>query len=441
MPASPGVYLFLDENSEVIYVGKAKDLKKRIASYFAKNSSLLGKTKLMVSKIANIRVVCVESELESLLLEANFIKKYSPLYNVRLNDGKNYPLIRITRRDVCPKVLIARRPEDKHSIYFGPYPNTGAMKMVLKIIRRIFPFESTPNHPKRKCLYYHLNLCPCIEAFNNEEARLEYKRNIKHIIQFLSGETKKVLRELEKERDEKSKNEEFEKAKIIQQQIDAVKLVTSSFRSPFEYEINPNFKSDLRDQEMMELKEYLEKAGVKVSALSRIECFDVSNIQGHFATASMVVFINGEKEPSLYRRFRINYNRHSGKRSASRISNNKDSGQARMTPNDYAMMSEVISRRIKHTEWDYPNLIIVDGGKGQVSSTLKVLQKERVALPIIGLAKKEERIILVKKASFGEIRLPRSSKALQLIQRIRDEAHRFAITYHRKLRSKNFLRF
>lgn len=392
-----------------------------------------------MSKIEKIQIVTVNSEIESLLLEANLIKKYSPLYNVRLTDGKAYPLIRITKGAIYPKVLIVRRPEDNPSyaswrsgsIYFGPFPNTGAMRMVLKILRRIFPFESVVNHPKRKCLYFHLGLCPCAEAFDSEEVRQEYKRNIRHIIQFLNGETKKVVKELEKERNKNSINEEFEKAQLIQDQINAVKLITSSSHSPFEYEINPNLKSDLRDQELSELKEYLVKAGVEGSDLSRIECFDISNIQGHFATASMVVFINGEKENSLYRRFKI------------RLKTNSK-------PNDFASMEEVIQRRLRHSEWDYPNLIIVDGGKGQVSSALKVLQKERITLPVIGLAKREERIILVKgssfckdhpcKVSFEEVRLPRGSKALQLMQRIRDEAHRFAITYHRKLRGKNFLR-
>jgi len=378
-------------------------------------SRVLGeKTRVMISQVKKIRVTVVESELESLLLEASYIKKFSPRYNIRLTDGKSYPLIRIARKVDYPPVLTARRPEDKHSIYFGPYPSSGTMKSVLKIIRRIFPYVSVPKHPKRTCLYYHLNLCPCPPMFDSLTLKKEYKKNIRHIVSFLEGDKQKVLKELEKERDEASRNENFEKATSVQKKIDAILYVTSSVHKPFEYETNPNLRSDLRLNELHELKEHLAGKGVAVDKLDRIECYDISNFAGTLAVGSMVVFVNGEKESNFYRRFKISPDI--------------------VGPNDFAMMEEVLRRRLKHEkDWGLPDLLIVDGGKGQISSALKAVRDSGYTIPIIGLAKREEIIIT---AGFKEIRLPRDSHALHLMQRIRNEAHRFAVTYHRKLRSK-----
>lgn len=417
LPTQPGVYQFLDEKNNVLYVGKAKDLKKRVSSYFLESRVLGDKTRVMVSQIDKIRVTVVESELESLLLEAAYIKKYSPRYNIRLTDGKSYPLIRIPKKVGYSPVLTARRPEDKNSLYFGPYPSSGTMKSVLKIIRRIFPYVSVPKHPKRICLYYHLNLCPCPPVFDSPQLLKEYKRTIRHIVSFLEGDKKKVLKELEKERDEASNMEQFEKAKSIQKKIDAIHYVTSSVHKPFEYETNPNLRSDLRLNELQELQVHLKQAGVTVGTLERIECYDISNFAGKLAVGSMVVFINGEKDGNVYRRFKIS--------------------EDIVGPNDFAMMEQVLRRRLKHEkDWGLPNLIIVDGGKGQISSALKAVRDSGYLVPVIGLAKREEIIIT---SDFKEIRLPRDSHALHLMQRIRNEAHRFAITYHKKLRSKAFL--
>lgn len=423
MPITPGIYLFLDNKGSILYVGKAKNLKKRVYSYFAKYVVLGSKTQALVSRVAKIKTIDVPSEIEALLMEANFIKKYKPKYNIRLMDGKNYPLIRVAVRDDYPKVLVARRIDDKKSIYFGPFPNSSAMKLVLRTIRRIFPYQSVPNHPKKICLYYHLNLCPCPPVFfakgGSPEFRKEYKKTIKHIIDFLSGNTKKIIRDLTREREILSRREEFEKADILQSKINAIEVITGPFYNQrFDSEIDPNFKEDLREKELSELKNILNQNNVNVANLSRIECFDISNILGKNATGSMVVFTNGEKNSSWYRKFKI------------RLLN---------SPNDFAMMEEVLQRRLRHLEWPYPNLLIVDGGKGQVAAAAKILSLSKdssVAIPLIGLAKKEETIIT---SSFKEISLPKDSNALKLIMRIRDEAHRFAITYHRKLRSKSFI--
>lgn len=419
MPSNPGVYLFLSQSNEVLYVGKAKSLKNRVSSYFTNLDRLAPKTKILVSKIKKIKTITVASEIEALLLEANYIKKYKPKYNTRLTDGKAYPLIRITIKDKYAKVLTARRSDDKKSLYFGPFPNTGALRLMLKTIRKIFPFQSVFNHPKRPCLYYHLGLCPCPEVFANKEG---YRTNINHLIDFLSGKTKKVVKDLKIERDRLIKLEEFEKASFVQKKIDAIFFVTSPAYERFNYKLSLDLEEDLRNKELSALKLCLTSHGIKTTKLKRIECYDISNISGKHATGSMVVFINGEKDPSQYRKFKI--------RSVDKV------------PDDFAMLKEVLQRRIKHTEWPYPDLIIVDGGKGQVSAAMKVIKTMKqlhnttIAIPIIGLAKREEIIIT---SNFEKIILPRSSDALKLVMRTRDEAHRFAIQYHRKLRSKSLV--
>jgi len=394
-------------------VGKAKDLKVRVSSYFLNSNSLLGKTKILVSQIDKIRITKVQSELESLLLEAFYIKKYRPKYNARLTDGKAYPLIRITIKDKYPVVLIARQENDPNSLYFGPYPNAKDVRIVLKLLRRIFPFQTVLNHPKKRCLYNHLNLCICPPVFDSYELKRIYKKNIKHLIQLLKGKRIKVVHDLQKERDIASQSERFEEASRLQKQISAIEYVSSKVHGPLEYVVNPNLSADLRDKEISSLITELNTKGVMVNKLYKIECFDISNTSGKNAVGSMVVFINGEKDSSLYRRFKIYMT--------------KD------TPNDFAMIAEVLKRRFKHDEWKFPDLIIIDGGKGQVSSAMKALSELNLTIPIIGLAKRQETIIT---SDFKEISLAKDSEAIHLMMRIRDEAHRFAITYHRKLRSR-----
>lgn len=415
LPSNPGIYLFLNKKKKILYVGKAKNLKKRVSSYFLNRANLGSKTKLLVDEIQNIKVITTRSELEALLLESKNIKKYSPKFNSRLTDGKTYPLIKIAVNEKYPSVLISRKADDKNSVYFGPFPNAGAMRSVLKTLRKIFPFQAVRNHPNKICLYYHLGFCPCPPVFKSPELKKDYKKNIKHIIDFLNGDSKKVLRDLEKEREAESKKENFENASKIQRRIESINIITSPAYRLFEDGINPNLKQDSLNQESEELIRYLNRQNYEISSPKRIECYDISNIQGKYAVGSMIVFENGEKDTSSYKKFKIRYTKEE--------------------PNDFAMMIEVISRRLKHPEWPYPDLIIVDGGKGQVSSALKVLKRKNFDIPLVGLAKREETIIT---SDLKEIHLPKDSKALLLIMRIRDEAHRFAISYHRILRSKAF---
>lgn len=304
--------------------------------------------------------------------------------------------------------------KQENNLYFGPYPNAGAMKLVLRTIRKIFPYQSTANHQKKVCLYYHLGLCPCPAVFDSPVLKKEYGKNIKRIVTFLKGDTKKVLRDLEKERNVLSKNEEYEKANILQKKISSILIITSRSYPFFDFEATPNQETNIEKEALLLLIKELENTKPQVSSLGRIESFDISNISGKFAVGSMVVFINGRKDPSLYRRFKIRFTREK--------------------PNDFAMISEVVSRRLNHREWPFPDLMIIDGGKGQVSSILKVLKRKNLILGLIGIAKKKETIIT---SDLKEIRLPKNSKALHLVMRIRDEAHRFAVAYHRKLRLKS----
>lgn len=464
LPTKAGVYRYSDRDGTILYVGKAIDLKSRVSSYFAKSAQLGPKTRAMVAQVETITFTIVESELEALLLEAFYIKKYKPKYNIMLKDSKMYLRIRITIKDDYPRILLARNEDDPKSIYFGPFPSSSAVKLVLKTIRRVFPFVSVLNHPKRICLFHHLGLCPCPPMFGSPELKKTYRKNIKGLIRILEGESQTIMKELEKDRDRASKEERFEEALILQKKINALSLITTPFHRPNEYAVNPNLREDIRQKELDGLQEVLLAQGLQVKDLSRIECYDISNIQGTNATASMVVLTNGEIDKSQYRKFKI-------KREWDRR-NKKD------LPNDFAMMKEVLTRRLRHEDWHFPSLIIVDGGKGQVASGLIALAESGVEIPLVGLAKREETIvvpsiegndnkqsslkhvrsyhellqirfsgtkeerneeIIVQEDNFIEISLPKNSPSLHLVQRIRDEAHRFAITYHRKLRSTSAL--
>ncbi|HVA96909.1 MAG TPA: GIY-YIG nuclease family protein [Candidatus Acidoferrales bacterium] len=452
LPSKSGVYVYSDKEGNVLYVGKANDLKSRVSSYFAKSAQLGTKTVVMVSQVEKITITIVESELEALLLEAFYIKKFKPKYNIRLTDNKSYVRIRITVKDEFPKVLLARREDDPKSVYFGPFPSSSAVGTVLKTIRRVFPYQSVFNHPKRICLYHHLGLCPCPPMFQTDVKKRSYRKNIRGIIRILEGESRKIMKELEKERDVLSKKEEYEEALTVQKQINALSLITTPFHKPFEYAVNPNLRIDIRQKELDGLMDALNANKMHIKKLERIECYDISNIQGTNATGSMVVLTHGEIDKSQYRKFKIK--RKWDKR------NEKD------LPNDFAMMKEVLQRRLRHEDWHFPDLIIVDGGKGQVSSGIAALAESGVEIPLVGLAKREETIVIpvqntqktqktrvsenqnskkfdvsdsLNSLNFNEVVLPKNSPSLHLIQRIRDEAHRFAITYHRKLRSGSAL--
>ncbi len=405
----PGIYIFKSEDDCVLYVGKAVDLQSRVSSYFSKRVDS-PKTASLAERIRKIETTVVESELEALILEANLIKKYSPPYNIRLTDDKDFLYIAITKEDF-PKVITARKQDlGTTKEYFGPFPSSRTVKETLKSLRKIFPWCSNPmNNKKRACFYYHLGFCPgaCIGVISKED----YRKIINRFSKFLRGEKDNLLKELGSEMEAFTNKEQFEEAVKIKKVIDGISYLTQTNRVT-SYLDNPNFLEDETKQALKALKNDLNLTKLP----ERIEGYDISNIQGSEATGSLVVLTSGEIDKSQYRKFKI-----------------KISGK----PNDYAMHAEMIQRRLNHPEWSIPNLIIVDGGRGQARKAKEELDAKDLKIPVYGLAKRLEWLYPPEGSI---VKLPKRSLALRLLQRLRDEAHRFAISYHRKLRSKSFLR-
>ncbi|MDO8618578.1 MAG: excinuclease ABC subunit UvrC [Candidatus Daviesbacteria bacterium] len=404
LPHKSGVYIYRDAQKRILYVGKALDLYHRVASYFAK-SDLAPRTAEMVSRIVSLETIIVESELEALILEANLIKKFKPIYNIRLTDDKDYLYIKVTK-EAYPKVVTARKADLKDALkFFGPFPSSTTVRSTLKRLRRVFPWCSNPNG-KRPCFHYHIKLCPGPCA--GQISQTDYKKIIKRFIVFMSGQKEKLLHDLTKEMVQKAKSAQFEEAGRIKKTIEGILYLTQSNRTQIYLE-NPNFLEDQTNKGLEELQKVLKLKSIP----ERIEGYDISNIQGHEAVASMVVLTHGEIDKSQYRKFKMLV-----------------SGE----PNDYAMHQETIRRRMKHPEWPAPDLLLIDGGKGQVSSVYAQVQATGPdnfkSIPIIGLAKRMEWIYTT---DGNEIRLSKTSLALKMLQKLRDESHRFAITYHRKL--------
>ncbi len=451
LPNKPGVYIFKNGLNKVIYVGKAKDLRKRVSNYFS-NRALDTKTLKMVGEAVSLDHIIVGSEIEAFLLESSLIKKYSPHFNILMKDDKSFPYLEFATQSLYPSpqpsplgggsddinpslslgreikregrakievpyLTITHRHDNKKSKYFGPFISSYDLKIILRLLRRVFPYQSVKNHPPKRCLYFHIGLCPCVPAKpgNLDQA----KRNIKNLISFFSGGKEKVIKSLITEQKEFIKNEEFEQAAEVQKQIERINFITQKNYDPFKYEEKPDFYFERIKTEVGSLSEILNKYGLDVGDLRRIECYDISNISGKHATGSMVVFTNGDVDKSQYRRFKILF---------------------KHTPDDFEMHREVARRRAKRDDWEKPNLMVIDGGKGQVSSVLQAHAETNFKVPVIGLAKKEETIVIPIKTGLGldflEVKLPSSTPGINLLRRIRDEAHRFAITYHRLLRKR-----
>lgn len=410
LPHRPGVYLYKDSTGKIIYVGKAVDLYHRVSSYFSGNHD--PKTTALVENIASCETIQVASELEALILEANLIKKYLPLYNIKLTDDKDYLYIKIIK-GVFPQVMVARKNElEDTKEYFGPFPSARVSRSTLKKLRKIFPWcsnppltEVKPEKNRRPCFFYHIRLCPgaCIGKIG----RKDYSKIIRHFSQFMQGKKDQLILSLQKEMAESAKNLQFEKAQSIKKTIEGLNYLTQQNNSIKVYLENPNFIEDQNRQSIEQLKNDLGLLKVP----ERIECYDISNLQGEQAVGSLVVLSSGDLDKKWYRKFKI---RIGGK------------------PNDTAMMREIIERRFNHPEWPRPDLILVDGGKGQVSAAGQVLQKQKIPTPLFGLAKRMEWLYTV---DGRVVKLPKRSLSLRALQKIRDEAHRFAISYHRQRRA------
>ena len=427
IPESPGVYIFW-QDSTPIYVGKAINLKNRLRSYFLVN--LAPKTSRMMDGAGELSFIRVNSELESLLLEARLIRKYQPRYNSAAKDDKHPLYIRITKEEY-PRVITARKIEAKsrNLAFFGPFPSSSSVRSVLNLLRRIFPY-SDHKLGRRACLYNHIGLCnPCPSVINQEKnAKMKkhllqnYRKNIRFVKGVLSGRFSKVKEALYREMLLKSKNEEFEKAGLIKEQIDRLDYITQRVIPSEAFLQNPNLFEDVRRREINELTNFLSDVIPIKRRLFRIECFDVAHLAGGSPTASMVTFINGEQDKSFYRHFRI---------------------RQKKGADDISSMREVAKRRSKHFgSWGTPDLIMVDGGKTQVSVFYEVLKQFNI--PIVGLEKRFEILIIPvtkgKKLIFIERKVPKGS-ILNLVQRMRNEAHRFARRYHHHLIRKSLIPF
>ncbi len=385
-------------SGKIIYIGKAISLKKRIASYFRTPSSQMSKQEMLMPNVCDIDYILADTEAQALLLEAELIKKHKPKYNVSLRDDKSFPSIAITNDDF-PSVFISRQKMKEKAKYFGPYTNATALKGILKIIRDIFPFRSCRKLPKKACLYYYINLCPapCISRVEKSK----YRRSIKNIILILEGKYERLLKELTRQMQELAKGKRFEEAGVLRDQIMALGSIYSGGQ----------IKTTVG--QLQQLKDILRLTVLPM----RIEAFDISNIFGSEAVGSMVSFFQGRPDKSNYRRFRI--------REFKGI-------------DDYKMLSEITRRRYKRIA-EYrikqPHLILIDGGKGQLSAVKNVLDELKLKIPVISIAKQNEEIFVTGRKN--SIKLPKHYPALNLIRRIRDEAHRFALAYHHILRKKN----
>lgn len=541
LPSLPGCYIYYNSDDEVIYVGKAKILKRRVKSYFNRKVHDSVKVNVLVSQIDHLEYIITNSEVEALILESHLIKKYKPKYNILLKDDKKYPYFLITDEDF-PRILIVRKRNMNKlkGKYYGPYTNIGAMHSTLDFLKKIFPLRQckTPRFKSRPCLYHSIGKClaPCQGLVSSDE----YKAVVHQAELFLSGKQSELITQLKEQMQKYADSEQFEKAARLrdsymdlQKTLEKQKVVYENTKlnedvislmqedgilvivimmiregrlidkKDFTYEVEAQDKieffetffkeyystlslefpdrvvSDVlevlgnkslyeqwlnvisdknikisygKSAQGKELQKLADKNAqvilnnAKLSQMSKInedfnnigsylkeklhlknfpyrmECYDISHIQGTNTVASMVTFINGVSKKSEYKKFKIK--------------------SAEGKPDDFLSMKEVLTRRLSHLGekgWDKPDLIIIDGGKGQLSSVMQIVRELGIeGIDFVSLAKRQEEVFLPDKSR--SILLPRESSALFLIQRIRDEAHRFAITYHRKLRGKSSLK-
>jgi len=401
---SPGCYIYRNSDNEIIYVGKAINLKKRVSQYFQRDDALGPKTKSLVSQISSVETKIVGSEIEALILESSLIKKFRPKYNSQLKDDRSYLYICISK-EAFPKVFTAHSSNlPQNADIFGPFPDASAVKSILKTLRHLFPFYGLRKHPKNACLYCHLGLCP-----GPNPDKIQYRQNISKIKKLLNGHTHSLAKSLKKDMLQASKNENFENASLIKKQLDSLNYIISGWHNLKNMFSDISLPEDKQSQAILELKNTL-KPYLTLKNINRIEAYDISQMGNKYFVASMVVWQNGEIDHSEYRKFKI---------------------RSKSSPDDQFMMKEAVYRRLKHPEWTSPDLLLLDGGKPQVSAVSSVCN-----LPIIGLAKKEETIIIKHSDSWVEIKLPPKSQTLLLLKRLRDEAHRFANKYRRELMKK-----
>jgi excinuclease ABC subunit C len=429
LPAQPGVYFHKDAAGEIIYVGKAAVLRNRVRQYFQKSRARDPKTEALVAEITDIDWMVVESELEALFLEAEMIRRYMPRYNILLRDDKALSYIRIDYDSDYPTVTTSRRPLDDGARYFGPYFSTLAVRQALKLLRRVFPYATKRSiGQKRATLHYHLGLDPGLEE---GKTNLEdYRANLRKLIAVIQGRRKTIVKELEADMKRAAKASEFEKAAKLRNQLFALQGLDKQVIFS-----DKEFLDISKDHALNELVNLLSIEGFP----RRIEGYDISHMQGTDVVASMVVFTNGVSDKAQYRKFKTKINHN----------------------NDFYNMNETLKRRLSERNrkmWGLPNLVLIDGGKGQLDAAIQARDEcGCTKIPFIGLAKREEQVVIHKTKSnvtlntlslnklggfssesddFILVNLPHNTNLVKLLQRIRDESHRFAVSYHSVLKVK-----
>ncbi|MDD4931563.1 MAG: GIY-YIG nuclease family protein [Candidatus Colwellbacteria bacterium] len=382
LPDTPGVYLMKDSGGRIIYVGKAANLKRRVSSYFTRpHDSRIAK---LVSEIVKIDHIERETAIEALILEADLIKKYQPIYNIKEKDDRSFLYIEITK-DKFPRVLLVRGKSAEQGERFGPFTSASSAREALRILRKIFPWSVHPPEKAGKyekpCFDYEVGSCPgvCIGAIT----KADYMKNIRSLKMFLKGQKKALIKKLGREMKKYSDALDFEYANVLKRRIFALNHI----------------------QDVALISE--ERPAAEGKTGGRIEGYDISNISGRSAVGSMVVFIGGEPDKKEYKKFKIH---------------------SLDTPNDTAMMKEIMERRIANP-WPIPDVILVDGGKAQVNVVKEVLSVNGIRVPVIGMVKGPDR----KRTDLVGDFVPGIDK--KVLERVRDEAHRFAIGYHKRLRS------
>ncbi len=414
LPSSPGVYFHKNKQGEVIYVGKAAVLKNRVRQYF-QNTEKDPKTEALVAEIYDTDWIVVDTEMDALFLESEMIKRYKPKWNILLRDDKTVSYVRIDMKSEVPYVSMTRQPQDDKATYIGPFYAKTTIATALRILRKVFPYYDKP-YDGKKTLNTDLELTPGIEIGKTTPA--EYKKTLRKLIRYLEGDREKLIRDLEKEMKKEATLQHFEKAAELRNQYFGLKGLKKKIVFS-----DKEFMDISSDQALRQLQ--------KILSLNepphRIEGYDISHEQGTNVVASMVVFTNGVSDRAEYRKFKMRRQRN----------------------DDTANMREVIERRLKHSEWDYPDLIILDGAEGQISAVADLLHE--VNIPVIGRDKSGDHsknasvVIVIPKINGDQISyqhevLPLDSHIAKLIARIDEESHRFAISYHRLLKRKTMLK-
>lgn len=419
LPASSGVYFHKNKNGEIIYVGKAAVLKNRVRHYFRKQKEMDIKTKALVAEIYDTDWVETDSEIDALFLEAEMVKRYMPQYNILLRDDKSLTFLRIDMNNEWPFISFTRNPLDDGAEYFGPYYNGFAVKKALRYLRRIFPYYiKAPGDNERQDLYAHLGLSPINMSSN------EYKSNLRKLISYVSGNGKKIAKEIESEMKQAAADQNFEYAAKLRNRLYNLKELKRRIMFG-----DKEFLDISKDKALVDLVDLL---GLK-KIPSRIEGFDISHLGGTNVVASMVVFSNGVSARAEYRKFKTRTDKN----------------------DDFYNMNETITRRLSEKNiksWGTPDLMLIDGGKGQLEVALRARdERGQTKIPFIGLAKQDEQIIakglninkvklaelegfLEESENFTVINLPKNTHIIKLLQRIRDESHRFAVSYHTTLK-------